>query len=102
MQAAASKEYDLIITGFGTMIEPLGNTAAKYPDQKFFIFNTEMDFTYGKNANVISVQTLQNEGGFMAGVLAAQTTLSDASLANADKKVGFVGQSNQQQLLISY
>lgn len=91
MQAAASKEYDLIITGFGTMIEPLGNTAAKYPDQKFFIFNTEMDFTYGKNANVISVQTLQNEGGFMAGVLAAQTTLNDASLANADKKVGFVG-----------
>lgn len=91
MQAAETGEYDLIITGFGTMVEPLSNTAAKYPDQKFFIFDTEMDFSDGKNANVISVQALQNEGGFLAGVLAALVTTSDAELANEDKKVGFVG-----------
>lgn len=91
MQAAETGEYDLIVTGFGTMIEPLSNTAAKYPDQKFFIFDTAMDFTDGKNANVISVQALQNEGGFMAGVLAAQITQGKAPLANDDKKVGFVG-----------
>lgn len=99
MQAAESKEYDLIVTGFGTMIEPLSNTAAKYPDQKFFIFDTAMDFEGGKNANVISVQALQNEGGFMAGVLAAETTLSDAEFANADKKVGFVGAIESTSIL---
>ena len=59
MQAAEMGEYDLIVTGFGTMIEPLGNTAAKYPDQKFFIFDTEMNYEDGKNANVISVQVMQ-------------------------------------------
>ena len=91
MQAAETKEFDLIVTGFGTMIEPLSNTAAKFPDQKFFIFDTEMDYKEGKNPNVISVQVLQNQGGFMAGALAALVTKSDAPLANQDKKVGFVG-----------
>lgn len=99
MQAAESKEYDLIVTGFGTMIEPLTNTATKFPDQKFFIFDTEMDFKDGKNKNVISVQALQNEGGFMAGVLAAEVTLSDAKLANPDKKVGFVGAIESTSIL---
>lgn len=92
MQAAEMGEYDLIVTGFGTMIEPLGNTAAKYPDQKFFIFDTEMDFTDGKNANVISVQVLQNQGYFLAGALAAlMTTAEGVDYVNADKVVGFVG-----------
>lgn len=92
MQAAEAGEYDLIVTGFGTMIEPLSNTAAKYPDQKFLIFDTEMDFTDGKNPNVISVQVLQNQGGFLVGALAAlMTTSTDCEFANDDKVVGFVG-----------
>lgn len=91
MQAAETGEYDLIVTGFGTMIEPLAHTAEKFPDQKFLIFDTEMDYSEGKNSNVISVQVLQNQGGFMAGVLAAEVTTSAAPLANPDKKVGFVG-----------
>lgn len=92
MQAAEAGEYDLVVTGFGTMIEPLSNTAAKYPDQKFLIFDTEMDFSDGKNPNVISVQVLQNQGGFLAGALAAlMTTSEDCEFANDDKVVGFVG-----------
>lgn len=99
MQAAETGEFDLIVTGFGTMIEPLSNTATKYPDQKFFIFDTEMDYSDNKNPNVISVQVLQNEGGFMAGVLAASVTTSDAPLANPDKKVGFVGAMESTAIL---
>ena len=99
MQAAETKEFDLIVTGFGTMIEPLSNTAAKFPDQKFFIFDTEMDYKEGKNPNVISVQVLQNQGGFMAGALAALVTKSDAPLANQDKKVGFVGAMESTAIL---
>ncbi len=99
MQAAEAGEYDLIITGFGTMIEPLSNTAKAYPDQKFLIFDTAMDYSDGKNPNVVSVQVLQNQGGFMAGVLAAQVTLSDAELANEDKMVGFVGAMESTAIL---
>ena len=91
MQAAQTGEFDLIVTGFGTMIEALQNTAAAYPDQKFLIFDTEMDFTDGKNSNVISVQVLQNQACFLAGALAAMVTTSDCEFANEDKVVGFVG-----------
>lgn len=99
MQAAETGEYDLIITGFGTMIEPLGNTAKKYPDQKFLIFDTQMNYADGANSNVVSVQVLQNEGGFLAGALAALVTTSDAELANPDKTVGFVGAMESTSIL---
>ena len=91
MQAAEAGEYDLIVTGFGTMVEPLSNTAAKFPKQKFLIFDTIMNYSNGANSNVISVQVLQNQGSFLAGALAALITKSDAKLANSEKMVGFVG-----------
>ena len=98
-QAAETREYDLIVTCFGTMVEPMANTAAQFPDQKFMIFDTAMDFSDGNNSNVISVQVLQNEGGFLAGVLAALTTESEAPLANQDKVVGFVGAMESTAIL---
>ena len=98
-QAAETREYDLIVTCFGTMVEPMANTAAQFPDQKFMIFDTAMDFSDGKNGNVISVQVLQNEGGFLAGALAALTTESEAELANPDKVVGFVGAMESTAIL---
>lgn len=99
MQVAETGEYDLIVTGFGTMIEPLANTAKKYPDQKFLIFDTQMDYSNGANSNVVSVQVLQNEGGFLAGALAAQLTTSKAELANEEKVVGFVGAMESTSIL---
>lgn len=99
MQAAETGKYDLIVTGFGTMIEPLSKTAAKFPKQKFFIFDTQMNFANGANPNVVSVQVLQNEGGFLAGVLAAQVTTSKAELANDKKVVGFVGAMESTAIL---
>jgi len=102
MQAAETGEYDLIVTGFGTMIEPLGNTAAKYPDQKFLIFDTSMDFSDGKNPNVISVQVQQSQGCFLAGALAAMmTTSKDCEFANDSKVVGFVGAMESTAVLDS-
>jgi basic membrane protein A len=104
-QAAELGTYDLIVTGFGTMAEPLANTAAMYPDQKFLIFDTAMDYSDGQNSNVISVQVLQNQGAFLAGALAALMTTSDAELANEDKVVGFVGAMEStaiQDCLIGY
>lgn len=104
-QAAELGTYDLIVTGFGTMAEPLANTAAMYPDQKFLIFDTAMDYSDGKNSNVISVQVLQNQGAFLAGALAALMTTSDAELANEEKVVGFVGAMEStaiQDCLIGY
>ena len=91
-QAAEDEEYDLIITGFGTMLEPLTNTAKQYPDQKFMLFDAAVDFSGGEYPNVISVQALQNQGAYLAGALAALITESeDAERANPEKKIGFIG-----------
>ena len=77
MQAAQTGNYDLIVTGFGTMAEPLSNTAKAYPDQKFLIFDTAIDYSNGQNSNIISVQVKQNQGAFLAGALAALVTQSN-------------------------
>lgn len=91
-QAAESEEFDLIVTGFSTMIEPLCNVAKAFPEQKFMLFDAAIDFTAAEYPNCISIQALQNEGAFLVGALSAlMTTSEDAALANADDVVGFVG-----------
>lgn len=90
--AAEDEKYDLIVTGFSTMVEPLCNTAKEFPNQKFFLFDASVDFSTNEYPNVISAQARGNEGGFLAGALAAMMTQStDAKWANAEKKVGFIG-----------
>lgn len=90
--AAEDEKYDLIVTGFSTMVEPLCNTAKEFPNQKFFLFDARVDFSADDYPNVISAQARGNEGGFLAGALAALMTQSaDAGRANAEKKIGFIG-----------
>ena len=85
-----SGEYDLIVTGFFSMVDPTLVAAEQYPDQKFLVFDTAVDFSSGKYNNVVSVETLQNEGSFLAGALAAMMTTSDIEGMNADKTIGYV------------
>ena len=105
MQAAQTGNYDLIVTGFGTMAEPLANTAKAYPDQKFMIFDTAIDYSNGQNSNIISVQVKQNQGAFLAGALAALVTQSNIENTNPEKVIGFVGAMEStaiQDCLIGY
>lgn len=98
--AAESKKYDLIVTGFGSMVEPLCNTAEQYPDQKFLLFDAAIDFEQRNVPNCISVQALGNQGGFLAGALSALMTQSpDAQRANAEKVVGFIGATESTPIL---
>ena len=83
-------KYDLIVTGFWSMVDPTVVAAAEYPDQKFLVFDTAMDFSDGQNANCVSVETLQNEGSFLAGALAAMITTSDLEGINPDKTIGYM------------
>jgi Uncharacterized ABC-type transport system, periplasmic component/surface lipoprotein len=95
MQAAETGNYDLIVTCFDEMAEPLANTAAKYPQQKFMIFDTVMDYSNNNNQNVISVHVMQNEGGFLAGAMAALLAKAKTSdLINPQKVLGFVGETD--------
>ena len=91
MEACATGEFDLIVTGHNALQEPLEAAAAQYPDQHFLIFDTEMDFSKGGLENVANFQLAENEVSFLVGALGALMTESDAEYANPDKVIGFVG-----------
>lgn len=70
-----NSDYDLIIVGTTDMREPLQRAAkkSKYADRRFIIFDTEIKD--GKAADFPTVHSImfnQNEGGYLAGVLAAE------------------------------
>lgn len=80
----AAEAYDLIIVGTTDMREPLQRLVkkTKYADRRFIIFDTEIkDGKAADYKTVHSVMFSQNEGGYLAGVLASLMSL-DAGKAN--------------------
>ncbi len=70
----ANEAYDLIIVGTTDMREPLQRLVKKekYADRRFIIFDTEIkDGAAASFPTVHSIMFSQNEGGYLAGVLAA-------------------------------
>ena len=88
---ASDSDADIIITGLWDMKEITEQVAQEYPDKKYIIFDTDVDYTIGDLSNVYSMSYKQNEGAFLAGVLAASVTSSDMEYANEDAVIGFVG-----------
>ena len=91
MLDACESDADLIITGLWDMKEITEKVAQEFPEKKFIIFDTDVDYTLGDLSNVYSMSYKQNEGAFLAGVLAASATKSDMEYANEDNVIGFVG-----------
>jgi basic membrane protein A len=76
-------DYDIIICGTWQMQEIVTRIAPDYPDKKFIVYDTSMDYTAGDFSNVYSIEYKQNDGSFLAGVLAASMTKTGT--------IGFVG-----------
>lgn len=91
MLDAAESDADIIITGLWDMKEITEQVAQEFPEKKFIIFDTDVDYTIGDLSNVYSMSYKQNEGAFLAGVLAASVTTSNMEFANEDAVIGFVG-----------
>lgn len=90
-------EWDIIVTGTFSLKESIVEVAAKFPEQKFLIYDTELDYTDGAFANCASFAALQNEGSFLGGALAAMT--SETGI------IGFVGgkeTSSVSDFLVGY
>ena len=75
--------WDIIIVGTWQMAEPLAEVAPQYPDQKYFIFDQDVDYSTGDMNNVYSILYKQNEVSFLAGAVAAR--LSESNI------IGFLG-----------
>lgn len=88
LESVSTGDWDIVITGTSQMIDILDETAPKYPDQKYIIYDSVVE-----QPNVASIVYRQNEGSFLAGVLAAQVTMNadQFPLATGSKKVGVIG-----------
>ena len=78
--------YDLIIAGSTDMREPLQRAAMKkkYADRRFIIFDTEIkDGKAADYPTVHSIMFSQNEGGYLAGTVAALMSMEKGAPATA-------------------
>lgn len=89
LRMTANEAYDLIIVGTTDMREPLQRLVRnkKYADRRFIIFDTEIEDNKAADyPTVHSILFKQNEGGYLAGVLAALMCRGQGA-----NKTGFIG-----------
>jgi basic membrane protein A len=82
-ELAETGDWDIIVSGTFSLKESIENVAEQFPDQKFIIYDTELNYENGAFANCASFAALQNEGSFLGGALAALMSKSGV--------IGFVG-----------
>lgn len=88
LQSVSTGQYDVVVIGSSTSSDTITEVAPKFPDQHYIFYDGVIDAP-----NVASLTYKQNEGSFLAGVLAALATTqtADFPLADGSKKVGLVG-----------
>src|SRR5699024_4540983 len=91
MLDASESDADIIISGLWDMKEITEQVTKEFPEKRYIIFATDVDYSLGDLSNVYSMSYKQNECAFLAGVLAASLTTSDVEYANEDAVIGFVG-----------
>ncbi|MDY4609264.1 MAG: BMP family ABC transporter substrate-binding protein [Sphaerochaetaceae bacterium] len=80
------EKHDIIICGTWQMQALVQKVAPEYPNQKIIVYDTSMDYandTKGAYKNIYSIEYKQNDGSFLAGVLAAKMSKTGV--------IGFVG-----------
>ena len=77
------KDTDIIIMGTWQMSEKLQEVAPQYPDKKYIIYDSSVDYSLGGLDNVYSIEYKQNECSFLAGAVAGLCTKTGT--------IGFVG-----------
>lgn len=74
LEDVINEGWDIIITGGVNISQPLQEAAEEYPDQKFILYDESVDFSDGANSNIFCMTYKCQEGGYLAGVLAAGTS----------------------------
>lgn len=88
---AEGGDYDTVITGTYTMVPLVEKIAPQFPDIRFIIFDGAVDYKKCKCNNVYSILFRQNEGGYLAGALAARLTQAGIADIPAGSALGTVG-----------
>lgn len=91
IDTAANEDFDVMILGTWQMISFLEQVAPQYPDKKFILFDSNVNYESGCCDNVYSVLYKQNEGSYLAGVYAGAMTTQGIDGMNPDAVIGSVG-----------
>lgn len=87
VRTAAQDGAELVVGVGSTMQDAVKNVAPEFPDTKFALVDS-----YTGGDNVVGLISQEQEGTFLAGVLAAQmTTRTELENMNEDKVIGFIG-----------
>lgn len=87
MEFASTRKYDVIICGTYETVEYLKDAAKEYPEQKFIIYDAQVD-----EPNVCSINYKQNDLGYLVGIMAGELTkCDDVERINDDNAIGFIG-----------
>lgn len=87
VRTAAQDGAELVVGVGSTMQDAVKNVAPEFADTKFALVDS-----YTGGDNVVGLISQEQEGTFLAGVLAAQmTTYTDLENINEDKVIGFIG-----------
>jgi len=91
---AESGDFDVIVTGGFAMAALVQRVAPRYPGARFVLFDAAPDAATCRCENVHSMLFRQNEGAYLAGLLAvrhAQMTAGPETAAGASPVLGVVG-----------
>lgn len=91
IDVADSGTYDTVVLMTYDMTAPLQKIAPQYPNIKFIILDSAVDYAKCPCKNVYSAVFRQNEGAYLAGILAARLVQQKAGGLAADAKLGTVG-----------
>jgi len=91
VDAVANEDYDVFVVGTWQMVDYLQQIAPQYPDKKFIIFDSNVDYENCDCGNVYSILYKQNEGSYLAGVYAAAMTTQEMDGMNPDAIIGSIG-----------
>lgn len=88
LESVSTGDWDVVVTGTTQMTDILAEAAPKFPDQQYVYYDAVVDAP-----NVASIVYKQNEGSYLAGVLAALAVTNPDTfpLAEGSTKVGVVG-----------
>jgi len=87
VRTASQDGANLVVAVGSTMQDAVKNVAPDFPDTKYILVDS-----YTGGDNVMGLISQEQEGTFLAGVLAAQMTiLPNVEGINEDKVIGFIG-----------
>jgi basic membrane protein A len=90
-QDASEADWDVIVGCTFEISDIINEIAPQYPDKTYILIDGVVPYEEGDFGNVYSVTFNQNEGSYLAGILAAGLIADGTIPADWGKNIGFLG-----------